>query len=239
MKDASSVALVSDSTWPQQFLLPGLRLCSRVDWAGLPGSSVPSLGVRLVLSRLSWQSWGSKLHKPTSSSPSDPSKLTWSASTAKRWDKTLSLDTGLHFSMRQTISVLINSEMVRWNFSLTRNTLRTYIYWDTTYYFCAVQINKRNFFNHHSKCSNMCFLSFQMAFSGVSYRLLLMKTRDNAPRLNKNMWGTETKQGRETQAKIQKCFANFNSPKGGKHKMLLLFIVVLPVVCLFALFLGK
>lgn len=157
----------------------------------------------------------------------------------KRWDKTLSLDTGLHFSMRQTIRVLINSEMARWNLSLNGNILRTYIYWDNTYYFCAVQINKRNFLNHHSKCNSMCFLSFQMAFSGVSYRLLLMKTRDNAPRLNKNMWGTETKQGRETRAKIQKCFANFNSPKGGKHKMLLLFIVVLQVVCLFALFLGK
>lgn len=80
----SSVTSASGSTCAQKFLLLGLRLCGCVDRAGLPGSSVPSLGVRLVLSRLSWQSWGSMLQRPTSSSPSDPSEPTCSASTVRK-----------------------------------------------------------------------------------------------------------------------------------------------------------
>lgn len=83
----SSAASASVSSCAQKVLLPGLRLWGRVERAGLLGSSVPSLGVRLLLSRPSWQSWGSRHHRPTSSSPSDPSEVTWSESTGGRGGK--------------------------------------------------------------------------------------------------------------------------------------------------------
>lgn len=84
---ASSAASASGSTCAQQVLLPGLRLCGCMERAGLPGSSVPSLGVRLLLSRVSWQSWGSRHHRPNSFSPSDPREVTCSESTVNNKEK--------------------------------------------------------------------------------------------------------------------------------------------------------